>query len=164
MKRFSIVLIAATAALAMADDKPVARNASELKFGNVPALPTCFTIAVQAGDPTATAFTASIKTPTGCVIPWHWHTYSENLMIVSGTVHVAMRDDKGAPMMAKSLTAGGFVTMPPKHVHEFRCEKTCQLFFTSDGKFDIHYVDPKGTEIQPAEALRGVKETATAMK
>jgi quercetin dioxygenase-like cupin family protein len=163
MKRFSIVLIVAAAAVATADDKPVARNASDLKFANVPALPTCFTVAVQTGDPNATAFTASIKTPTGCVIPWHWHSQSETLMIVSGNVHVAMRDEKGASM-AKTLTAGGFVTMPAKHVHEFRCEKTCQLFFTSDGKFDIHYVDPKGNELQPEEALKGVKETATAMK
>ena len=163
MKRFSIVLIVAAAALAAADDRPVARNASELKFGNVPGLPTCSMLAVQAGDPTATAFIASIKTPTGCVIPWHWHTYTENLMILSGTVHVAMRDEKAATM-AKSLTAGGFVTMPAKHVHEFRCEKTCQLFFSSDGKFDIHYVDPTGNEIPPEEALKSVKETATAMK
>lgn len=163
MKRFSIVFIVGVAALASADDKPGARNASELKFGNVPALPTCFTMAVQAGDPATSAFVASIKTPAGCTIPWHWHTYSENLMIVSGTVHIAMRDDSGKTMMEKSLTAGGFALLPAKHVHEFKCEKTCQLFFMSDGKFDIHYVDPKGTEIPPEEALKGVKET-TAMK
>jgi len=163
MKRFSIVFIVGVAALASADDKPGAKNASELKFGNVPALPSCFTIAVQSGDPATTQFVASVKATTGCVIPWHWHSASENLMIVGGNVHVGMRDDSGKPMMEKTLTAGGFATMPPKHVHEFKCEKTCQLFFMSDGKFDIHYVDPKGTEIQPEEALKGVKET-TAMK
>lgn len=163
MKRFSIVMVIAVAALANADDKPGAKNASEMKFGPIPALPTCFTISVQSGDPATTQFIAAIKAPTGCAIPWHWHTYSENLMIVSGTVHVAMRDEKGGTM-ATSLTAGGFVTMPSKHVHEFKCEKTCQLFFYSDGKFDIHYVDPKGTEIAPEEALKAVKETATAMK
>jgi quercetin dioxygenase-like cupin family protein len=163
MKRFSIVLIVAVAALAHAEDKPGARNASEMKFGNVPALPTCFSIAVQTGDPAASGFTAAIKAKTGCVIPWHWHSYNETLMIVSGSVHLSMRDEK-VGTMAKTLTAGGFALLPPKHVHEFRCEKTCELFFTSDGKFDIHYVDPKGTEITPEEALKGVKETATAMK
>jgi quercetin dioxygenase-like cupin family protein len=161
MKRFSIVMVVALAAFASADDKSGARNASEMKFGPVPPLPTCATLSVQSGDPATTQFIAAIKTPTGCTIPWHWHSYSENLMIVSGTVHVGMREDTGT--MAKTLTAGGFVTMPAKHVHEFKCEKTCQLFLYSDGKFDIHYVDPKGTEIPPEQALKNVKET-TAMK
>lgn len=163
MKRFSVVLIVAVAALANADDKPGARNASEMKFGNVPSVPTCMTISVQSGDPATTQFVAMSKASTGCTIPWHWHSASENLMIVSGTVHVGMRDEHGTT--AKSVTAGGYVSLPPKHVHEFKCEKTCQMFFMSDGKFDIHYVDPKGNEIQPEEALKGVKETAaTAMK
>jgi quercetin dioxygenase-like cupin family protein len=164
MKRYSIVLIVAVAALANADDKPGARNMSEMKFGNVPALPTCTTVAVQSGDPTATQFVAAMKANTGCTIPWHWHSASENLVIVSGTVRLGMREDNGTATV-KSLTAGAYVSLPPKHVHEFRCEKTCQVYLSSDAKFDIHYVDPKGTEIQPEEALRGVKETAaTAMR
>lgn len=164
MKRFSIVVVVALAALASADDKPGARNMSEMKFGEVPAVPTCFTIAVQTGDPATTQFIAAVKAKPGCTIPWHWHSAGEHLMIVSGTVHIGMRDEQ-AQATAKSLTAGGFAVLPARHVHEFRCEKTCQLYLYSDGKFDIHYVDPKGTEIPPEEALKGVKEIpATAMK
>ncbi len=163
MKRFSIVLIVAVAALARADNKPAATNVSDMKFVNAPALPTCFTMAVQTGDPMTTQFIAATRVKAGCQIPWHWHSASENLMVVSGSAHVGMRDERGA-VMAKTVTAGAFVMMPAKHVHEFRCEKACEIYLYSDGKFDIHYVDPKGNELQPAEALKGVKETATAMK
>jgi quercetin dioxygenase-like cupin family protein len=164
MRGFSIVLIAAVAALAQADDRPGATNASDMKFTNAPALPSCLTMAVQTGDPMTSEFIAATRVKPGCTIPWHWHTATENLMIVSGTGHVGMRDERGATMM-KTVTAGAFVSMPPRHVHQFRCEKACELFLMSDGKFDIHYVDPKGNEITPELALRSVKESAaTAMK
>jgi quercetin dioxygenase-like cupin family protein len=94
------------------------------------------------------------------VIPWHWHTPSEHVMVVSGTVSLQMKD--GQPVM---LTAGGFALMPSQHAHYFKCLRTCALYVYSDAAFDIHYVDKSGNELQPADALKPYKEKpATEMK
>ena len=34
----------------------------------------------------------NINFQTGCVIPWHWHTPNERLVIVSGSAKAEMED------------------------------------------------------------------------
>ena len=139
---------------------PAARNMQEMKFGEVPGLPTCATGSVQTGDPAKEPFIILVKMTTGCSIPWHWHTAGENLMIVDGKGRVEMKD---GPSL--TLKAGGFALLPSRHVHQFRCMNKCTFFFYSDGAFDIHYVDAQGTEITPDDALKPFKEKAApAMK
>lgn len=135
--------------------EPAARNMAEMKFGPITALPTCVSGSVQSGDPSKEPFIILLKLTTGCSIPWHWHTAGENLMIVSGTGRVEMKDGP-----SQTLRAGGFALLPSHHVHQFLCKKTCTFFFYSDGAFDIHYVDAQGTEISPDDALKVVKEKA----
>lgn len=157
----AILLVLGTARAQPAADQAGAHNMSEMKFGPIAGLPTCAQVAIQSGDPTQGAFVALAKLKTGCATPWHWHTAGEQLMLVEGTGRVQMKD-QGKPV---ALRAGGFAMMPSRHVHEFRCTETCTFFIYSDQKFDIHYVDPQGKEIQPEDALKAVKETAaTAMK
>lgn len=154
-----VALSLAAAGAVMAQPKPnqaVMNNASQMKFAGIPDLPTCAEASVQDGDPGSSAFILLAKTKAGCSIPWHWHTANENLMIVTGTAEVAMRDE-GKPV---DLRAGGFAHLPAKHVHQFRCKQACTFYLYSDGKFDIHYVDPEGNEIPAARALERVKETA----
>src|SRR5579863_7549426 len=55
------------------------------KFVNFPGLPTCMRASVLSGDPMKGAFLLLVKTASGCVVPWHWHTVTENLMFVSGS-------------------------------------------------------------------------------
>jgi quercetin dioxygenase-like cupin family protein len=131
------------------------RNMAEMKFVTVPGLPTCSPGSVQSGDPTKGPSIILAKVAAGCSIPWHWHTPNEHLMIVSGVARVEMKD--GKPL---TLRAGGFAMMPSRHVHQFRCDRSCVLYIYSDVAFDIHYVDGKGKEISPGEALKAVKETA----
>jgi mannose-6-phosphate isomerase-like protein (cupin superfamily) len=136
------------------------RNVAEMKLTTIPGLPTCAHGSVENGDPTKGPSIIFAKIPTGCSIPWHWHTPNEHVMIVSGVARLDMKD-------AKSLTlrAGGFAMLPTRHVHQFRCQQACSLYIYSDVAFDIHYVNAAGTEISPADALRAVKETAaTEMK
>jgi len=115
---------------------------------------------VQSGDPAKGPSIILAKVAAGCSIPWHWHTPNEHLMIVSGAARLEMKD--GKPL---TLQAGGFAMMPSRHVHQFRCDRPCVLYIYSDVALDIHYVDGKGKEISPAEALKAVKETAaTEMK
>ena len=136
------------------------RNIAEMKFVTVPGLPTCSPGAVQSGDPAKGPSIILAKVAAGCSIPWHWHTPNEHLMIVSGAARLEMKD--GKPL---TLQAGGFAMMPSRHVHQSRCDRPCVLYIYSDVALDIHYVDGKGKEISPAEALKAVKETAaTDMK
>jgi quercetin dioxygenase-like cupin family protein len=140
--------------------EPFGRNTADMKFVTIPALPTCSQAAVLSGDPTKGPSFLEVKVAAGCSIPWHWHTPNEQLMIVSGTARIDVKDGK-----ALTLHPGGFAMMPSHHVHQFRCEGACAFAIHSDGAFDIHYVDGQGKELSPAEALKPLKETAaTEMK
>jgi quercetin dioxygenase-like cupin family protein len=146
------VTIAAVSCIfaAFADDMGVARKLSENKFAPLPGLPACATLAVESGDPSKGASVILLKGPAGCVIPWHWHTPTEQVMIVSGSAKVGMKDSG----QTSSLGPGGFAMMPSKHVHQFTCASACSAFVSSDTAFDIHYVDAKGGEISPEAALK----------
>lgn len=125
------------------------QNVTEMTFANVPGLPTCAVASVQNGDPAKGPSIIFAKMDAGCVIPWHWHTTNENLMIVSGVAQVEMKDGK-----TLTLEPGGYAFMPSRHVHQFRCEKACSLYVQSDAAFDIHYVDAQGKEIPVEDALK----------
>ena len=65
-------------------EQSAGRTAMQMKFGGTLGLPTCAKGAVQSGDPTKGASIIFAKMPAGCSIPWHWHTPSEHVMVVSG--------------------------------------------------------------------------------
>jgi len=137
----------------LADDMGVARKMSENKFAPMPGLPACATLAVESGDPSKGASVILLKGPAGCRIPWHWHTPTEHIMMVSGSAKVEMRDSG----QTSSLGPGGYAMMPSKHVHQFTCTSACAAFVSSDAAFDIHYVDANGSEI-PLETASSKKK------
>jgi len=141
----SFLLLQATA---LADEMGVARKAADNKFEVNPALPTCVTAAPQNGDPSKGAFVLLLKVKGNCKVPWHWHTASEELFIVSGSATMEMKD-----MAPTKLGAGGYARMEGKHPHQLTCTNACTLFVSSDGAFDIHYIDADGKEISKEEAL-----------
>jgi len=134
--------------MAHAADMGVLRKMGENKFEPLPGLPKCVVMAVESGDPTKGASVIVFKATAGCMIPWHWHTPTEHVMIVSGSAKVEMKDGKTAV-----LGPGGYAMMPSKHVHQFTCTSACSAFISSDAAFDIHYVNPSGAEISPDAAL-----------
>lgn len=138
-----------------AADAAAGQNMDQMKFEATPGLPTCARNAVLSGDPTKGPSILLAKVETGCVVPWHWHTPNEHLMVVSGAAELEMKDAK--PI---TLKAGGFALMPSRHVHQFRCVTSCVFFVYSDGIFDTHYVDNGGKEISPDDALKAVGEKA----
>jgi quercetin dioxygenase-like cupin family protein len=135
--------------LTQAQDKAQYVQSSTNKFMNFPAIPKCTLGAVVSGDPTKGAGVLQLKSAAGCVIPWHWHTSNENLMFVSGSAKVEMKD--GASV---TVRAGDYLHLPSKHVHQFTCLTACKLFLAIDAAFDIHYVDASGNEISPDDALK----------
>ncbi len=141
------VLFLGTAAASTASEK-------EKSYVTFPGLPTCTTGVVLDGDPATGPNIVQAKASAGCVIPWHWHTPTENVMMVKGVAAMEMKD--GKPV---TLRAGDYGKVPSRHLHQFRCKTSCSFFIYSDGAFDIHYVDAAGKEISPEEALKPHKES-----
>jgi quercetin dioxygenase-like cupin family protein len=160
MFTLSLILTISVATLGKdSSGQSAGQNMGELKFVTFPGLPTCATMSVESGDPSKGASIILAKATKGCIIPRHWHTPNENVMMVSGVSRIEMKD--GKPL---TLTAGGFAMMPSYHVHQFKCVNSYTLFLYTDAAFDFHYISGKG-EITPSEAMKAVKETAaTEMK
>ena len=120
------------------------------KFVNFPGIPACMTGAVQSGNPGKGNATLLLKARSGCMVPWHWHTPTERLMMISGRARTEMKDGKPAV-----LHPGDFLYLTSKHVHQFTCHASCTLFdVTGDAPFDVHYVDATGSEIPPEQELK----------
>ena len=145
----TVAMLFAYLLIAHAEEMGVLRKLSENKFAPMAGLPSCITMAVESGDPSKGASMIVFKGAAGCVIPWHWHTPTEHVMIVSGSAKVEMKGGSSA-----TLGPGGYAMMPSKHVHQFTCTSACSAFVSSDAAFDIHYVDASGTEISPDAALK----------
>ncbi len=143
----------ATSLFAQDADTMTFAAAATSKFFNMPVLPSCMTLSVQRGDPSKEAAVILLKFKAGCVVPWHWHTAAEQLMVVSGTGSAQMKD--GKPAM---VHPGDYLYLPAKHVHEFKAVTAVTMFDLPAGPFDIHYVDPSGAEITPDKAFKsGIK-------
>ena len=153
---FAVLIVGLALPSAHAEDaKPMYSASATAKFVNFPGLPTCMRASVLSGDPMKGAFLLLVKTSTGCVVPWHWHTITENLMFVSGQGKGAMKSG-GAPV---ALRAGDFISLPGKGVHQFTCVAACTFFLSADGAFDIHYVDASGAESPADQALKPKAKT-----
>jgi quercetin dioxygenase-like cupin family protein len=147
----SIALLVTSLCLLQASanaEEGVNKKLADNKFGANPLLPDCVVAAPLKGDPTKEAFSLVIKAKTGCKVPFHWHTANEELFIAGGNATMEMKD-----MQPTKLTAGGYSYLPSKHVHQLTCTNACTIFVSSDGAFDVHYVDPDGKEISKEEAL-----------
>lgn len=138
----------------MAHAKP-----ASAKFVTFPGLPACSKGSVLNGDPSKGGSVILIKTASGCVVPWHWHTPTEQLMFVAGSGKGEMKD--GAPVL---LHTGDYLSLVSKSVHQFTCVAACTFFLASDAAFDIHYVDKDGKEISSDEALKSKAKTKSPMK
>jgi quercetin dioxygenase-like cupin family protein len=68
------------------------------------------------------------------VVPAHYHTAEEQLMVVQGDVLTGMDG-----MAEATLGPGGFAMMPSKAMHWFTCKSknTCLMFVTFDRTYDI---------------------------
>jgi len=114
----------------------VARSLAEVKFAPDDDV-KCLSSAVETGDPATGPSTIILKAPPHCVIPWHYHTAQEQLIVIQGRVPTEMEG-----MAKMDLGPGGFAMMPGKAKHQFSCEsKTpCVLFVMFDRKYDIFWV------------------------
>ena len=137
------------------EEKPAVVHNTNPKFGPLPGLPDCLTVAPQHGDPAKGPSVLLLKFDSTCIIPWHWHSVNEALFPVNGLLQVTGKGDK-----PQVVAGGDYAYMPAKHVHQAKCAgtKPCTVFLHSDGPFDLHYVDKDGNEIAPDKALADVNK------
>jgi len=100
----------------------------------------CLSDALEAGDPARGPSTILLKATPGCVVPWHYHTAMEQVVVIRGRLTMEMT---GHP--ATTVGPGGFAAMPGKVAHQFVCsDKTeCLLTVMFDSTYDIFWVKEK---------------------
>lgn len=128
--------------------KMIAVSPQTLKFTPIPGMPSCSSAAILRGDPRSGPAWVLLKLTSGCRVPWHWHTPTEDLLVISGQGAMEMKD--GPPLQ---FAPGAYASMPSHHVHRLSCSRACLFFNSADAAFDIHYVDASGEEIPAAKAL-----------
>jgi quercetin dioxygenase-like cupin family protein len=113
-----------------------ARSLSEVKFEPDDDV-KCLLSAVETGNPATGPSTIILKAPPNCLVPWHYHTAEEQLIVTEGYVRTEM---DGMP--AHNLGTGGFAIMPGKVKHQFSCQSktACVMFVTFDRTYDIFWV------------------------
>jgi quercetin dioxygenase-like cupin family protein len=96
----------------------------------------CLLSAVESGDPTTGRSTLILKASPGCVVPWHFHTAEEQLIIISGTVLAKMTDHPPT-----RLGPGGFAVMAGHMPHQFTCQSNfaCVMIVAFDRAYDIYW-------------------------
>jgi len=96
----------------------------------------CLLSALETGDPTTGPSTFILKAPPGCVVPWHFHTAEEQLIIISGTVLAEMGHHPPA-----RLGPGGFAMMGGHMPHQFTCQgrSACLMVVAFDRAYDIYW-------------------------
>jgi quercetin dioxygenase-like cupin family protein len=153
-----LIMCCLSASMAAQDAGMMAFAAAKAsKFVNLPGLPACMTVAVQRGDPAKGPAALLLKFAPGCVVPWHWHTAGEQLMLVSGRGKAEMKD--GKPL---AMSPGDYAYLPSKSIHQFTAVTAVLMYDLPDAAFDIHYVDKAGNEIPPDQALRPAAKKAPA--
>ena len=124
----SALLVASPFAVAFAQDTPLASMAGNaaLKWGGCPEfMPKGCEIAVLHGNPAKNNADVFFKVPANAVIPRHWHTSAERMVLVAGELHVTY---DGHPTVA--LTPGTYAYGPARMPHSATCGAAgpCVLF------------------------------------
>ncbi len=152
--------IAAAPHATMASDTPATllQDPGMAAFGPVPGVPACVTMAPLRGNLGTGPATVMVKMTQGCVVPYHWHTPSEELIVLRGAPLAQMHGQR--PVILK---VGSYSQLPSRHMHRFRCEskEACVIALVTGGVFDIHFVDEAGKEISTEAALAAAAKSGT---
>jgi quercetin dioxygenase-like cupin family protein len=116
----------------------IVRQLSEVRFPAGEG-PDCLQFFLENGDMKTGPSTAIMKAKPNCVVPPHYHTAEEQLIIVKGNVSTGMEG-----MQDTVLGPGGFAMMPSKQPHWFTCtaKEECLMFVTFDRAYDIVWLKP----------------------
>ena len=130
------LLLASPFASAFAENVPLSRMAGEaaLQWGGCPEfMPKGCEVAVLHGDPAKNNADVFFKVPANAVIPRHWHTSAERMVLVAGEMHVTY---DGHPTAV--LKPGTYAYGPPTLPHAATCGAAgpCVLFIAFESPVD----------------------------
>ncbi|GAB2650884.1 cupin domain-containing protein [Arenimonas aestuarii] len=141
MNRFAlrtalVLLLASPAALAGDTEPALAVSADDagLAWGPCPDfMPEGCGIAVLHGDPAGPSSDVFFKVPGGSVIPHHWHTSPERMVLVSGELEVRYDGQE-----SRTLRAGMYAYGPARLGHSAVCAagEPCILFISFTAPVD----------------------------
>jgi len=149
------------------DTEPADRNSmnhhvivtpDQMKWSPAPAgLPAGAMVCVLDGDLGKSGlYVLRIKVPAGYTVPPHWHTYDENITVLSGEMSIGEGDklDKSA---AATIGPGGYAKMPAK-MHHFASSGRETIFqLHGTGPFDFNYINPSDDPRSSTNANVSVK-------
>jgi quercetin dioxygenase-like cupin family protein len=140
-------------------DEPMLTRFKDVKFEHLPFLPDCLMIYSEHGDPTTGPSHVLSRMTPGCVIPWHWHSPNEYMLVVSGAYENQPRGEA-----AFIMHSGDYSYLPSHHQHRGMCRgpEPCIGFLYSDAPADVHWIDEKGNEISITDALKAVNASQFA--
>jgi mannose-6-phosphate isomerase-like protein (cupin superfamily) len=101
----------------------------------------CLKSSLESGDPRTGPSTYILRAPNKCIVPWHYHTAEEQLVVIRGSV---LREMVGMP--SSTLGAGGFALMPSKKHHQFSCrsDSDCLMIVIFDRPYEIFWLETRG--------------------
>lgn len=99
-------------------------------------------MAVVSGDPTKSgSYVVRLKMPANYKIPAHHHSRTENVTVLSGTIHAGM-GDKLDEKSSMALETGGFASLPANMNHFAWASEEAVIQVHGEGPLDIVYVNP----------------------
>ncbi|HKN61773.1 MAG TPA: cupin domain-containing protein [Candidatus Acidoferrales bacterium] len=86
-----------------------------------------------------------VKVNPGAWTNWHWHTNSQTMYVVSGTMDYEVR-----PQPAVKLTPGSYLVVPGHALHNGTCisKEPCTFFIENPLPNDKHMTDSNGSELK----------------
>lgn len=134
-----VVITLSAQALKSESRAGIVRQLSEVRFPAGEG-PDCLQFFLENGEMKTGPSTAIMKAKMNCVVPPHYHTAEEQLIIVKGNVSTGMEG-----MQDTVLGPGGFAMMPSKVPHWFTCtgKEECLMFVTFDRAYDIVWLKDK---------------------
>ena len=141
--RMGVAFLVVSTALAVAQNMPMPKNASDIRWGPAPnVLPAGVQMAVVSGDPSKDAlYVVRLKMPANYEIPAHNHPTSEYVTVLSGDFHIGM-GDKLDRKKGLALQAGGFAEASAKMNHYAWTSSETVVQIHGQGPFAITYVNP----------------------
>ena len=114
-----------------------------------PVLPAGAQLAVLEGNPAEKGLlTLRLRLPANYNLPPHWHSTTERVTVLSGSLHVGM-GDKLDRKGSQTLEPGGFASLPPKMHHFAWTDKATVVQISLEGPFDLFYVNPADNPQKP---------------
>jgi quercetin dioxygenase-like cupin family protein len=103
-------------------------------------------LAVVHVNPKTQATQLLIRATKEAVVPWHWHTPNEAVMVMEGTFTVECEGKK------IELASGSFTYTPSRLIHRATFTAGCMIAISADGPFDIQWAGAPPTAKKPGDA------------